>query len=127
MTSISASEILTAVALSTSLETYEFAQDHETRDHILSRELQDTQRVTVLDGGVVGVEVLEECERDPRCLPNEHICFSRKESIARWWILSKKRQITQYSFIIHSVCCSATWSSQSVSNLPVDEKKQTSL
>ncbi len=32
------------------------------RDHIRSCKLQDTQRVTVLDRGVVGVEVLEECQ-----------------------------------------------------------------
>ncbi len=35
------------------------------------------------------------CERDTDILSNEHISFSRNESIARWWILSNKRQITQ--------------------------------
>ncbi len=56
--SISASEVLTAVAFHF-LGDIEFAQGHETRDHVLSHEFQDTQRVTVLDGGVIGVEVLK--------------------------------------------------------------------
>ncbi len=56
MTSISASEILEAVALHF-LRDIELAQGHETRDHVLSHELQDTQRsLHILDGGVVGVD-----------------------------------------------------------------------
>ena len=45
----------------------EFAESHETRHHVLVGELQDPERISLFDGGVVCVQVFQECQEVLRC------------------------------------------------------------